>query len=263
MMKTANRLVAQGVILGCAILWAGNSYAQNGIKNVEVTIDGEVVSVPLEITQEGKVTAWSFFGELAVGGEDGAVLTGLNLVADPDPFLGYSIGVADLGAPSVFGFLFGTPIVPSSPPGTVTSGFSASLTDGGDGAISITPVAPGVPVDGDGVPEIHVVTDGFPLTNDGFDLGPAGAFGAGASVHGPFNEAGLLLGPGPWTWMQINVTFAASGGGDFYALTGSALKVASPPGPGVPETASTWLLTVVGLVFCLLFRRFGLCTTSR
>jgi hypothetical protein len=173
-----------------------------------------------------------------------AVLPFVNMSADPDPFLGYAIGITDLGAPSVFGFVFATPIVPTSPPGTVTTGFSASLTDGGDGAISITPGAPGVPTDSDGIDEIHVVTDGFPLTNDGRDLGPGAAFGGGASVHGPFNEVGPMPGPGPWTWMQINVTFAGSGGNDFYGLTGSALKVETP---SVPEAGSTLMLLSAAL----------------
>jgi hypothetical protein len=118
----------------------------------------------------------------------------------------------------------------------VSTGFSASLTDGGDGAISITPVDPGVPVDGDGVAEIHVATDGFPLTNDGHDLAPGAAFTGSpfsAFVHGPFNESGPMPGPGPWTWMQLNVTFMGSGGGDVYGLTGSLLKVEGAiPEPG-------------------------------
>lgn len=257
MKTTAKRVIAQG-LLGTAILLASDSFAQTAI--IGITIDGSAAVVPIQPVREGKITTWSFVGNLTLGGDNGAVLTGLNVTADPDPFLGYAIGITDIGAPSVFGFVFGTPIVPTSAPGAVTSSFSASLTDGGNGSISITPVAPGVPVDGDGITEIHVVTDGFPLTNDGRDLGPAAAFGGGASVHGPFNEIGPLPGPGPWIWMQINVTFAGSGGNDFYALSGSALKVETPR---VPESGSAWLLGVLGLGSCLLIRRFGLLAACR
>jgi hypothetical protein len=256
MKKNLKGLVAHGVIVGCALLLTANTYAQDGSRNIQVNVDGKDVDVPLEVSQDGKLIAWNFSGQLQIGGPDGAILTGLNVVANPDPFLGYAIGITDIGAPSVFGFVFGTPIVATSPPGTFSSSYSGSLTDGGDGAISITPVAPGVPVDGDGVPEVHVVNDGFPLTNDGHDLGPAAAFGGGASTHGPFNELLFpMVGPGPWTWLQINVTFAGSGGSDFYGLTGRAEKLETPP---VPEAASTLLLTLVGLASCALSRRFGL-----
>jgi len=254
MKRIVNTLVVSVVVLGSALVLTSNSYAQDGSKNIQVMVDGEEVDLPLEISQDGKLILWNFVGQLEIGGSDGAILSGLNVTANPDPFLGYAIGVTDIGAPSVFGFVFGTPIVGISPPGTVTSSFSASLTDGGDGAKSITPGAPGVPVDGDGIAEVHVVNDGFPLTNDGLDLGPAsGDLGPGASVFGPFNEAGPLPGPGPWTWLQINVTFTGSGGADFYGLTGRAEKVES-----VPEAASTMLLTLMGLASCALSRRFGL-----
>jgi len=260
MKRIGNRLVAHGVIVGCALLLATNSYAQDDSRNIQVNVDGTDVDVPLEISQDGKLINWQFIGQLEIGGPDGALLNGLNVTANPDPFLGYAIGITDIGAPSVFGFVFATPIVATSPPGTFSSSYSASLTDGGNGAISITPVAPGVPVDGDGIPEVHVVNDGFPLTNDGHDLGPAAAFGEGASTHGPFNELLFpMIGPGPWTWLQINVTFAGSGGNDFYGLTGRAEKLETP---SVPEAASTLLLTLVGLASCALTRRSGLLTSA-
>lgn len=245
------RTVVAGALLGSLLISSVNAQTQH-LPGPQVTIDGVRYELPLESGQDGKLYTWNLAGELTLGGDNGAILSALSMSADPDPFLGYAIGVTDIGAPSIFGFVFGTPIVPTSPPGTVTSAFSASLTDGGDGAISITPVAPGVPTDSDGIPEIHVASDGFPLTNDGLDLGPGAAFGGGASVHGPFNEAGALSGPGPWTWMQLNITFSGSGGNDFYGLTGSLLKVETP---SVPEAGSTLLLTLIGLSGCALTRR--------
>jgi len=250
MKKIKNRLApVGGVLLGAALFLTVNSYAQP-----VVSVDGEPVEVPLEITQDGKVINWSFNGRLEIGGTDGAILTGLNMTADPDPFLGYAIGVIDIGAPSVFGFSFGTPIVPTGPQSDVSVAFSAALTDGGNGAISITPVAPGVPVDGDGVTEIHVANDGFPLTNDGHDLGPGAAFAGApgqAFVHGPFNESGTIA--GTWTWLQLDVNFSGSGGNDQYGLTGSLLKVES-----IPEAGSTLLLTMLGLAGCAVSRRLRL-----
>jgi hypothetical protein len=263
-MKSIVKRIVAAHGVGCALLLTANSYAQGQSDLlIQVMVDGQVWEVPIEFTQEGKLTFWNFTGQLLLGNEvDGAILTGLNGSANPDPFLGYAIGITDIGASSTFGFVFGTPIVALSPPGTVTSSFSASLTDGpgagglGVGAKSITPGVPGVPVDGDGIAEVHVVNDGHPLTNDGLDLGPAsGVLGGGASVHGPFNEVGPLPGPGPWTWLQIDVNFTGSGGGDFYGLTGSAEKVETTR---VPEAASTLFLTLVGLASCGLSRRFGL-----
>jgi len=249
-----------GVLLGAALFLTVNSYAQES-RNIQVSVDGgDPVEVPLEVTQDGKVINWSFIGQLEIGGADGAILTGLNVTADPDPFLGYAIGVVDIGLPSVFGFSIATPIVPTGPPTDVSVGFSASLTDGGDGAISITPVAPGVPVDGDGVPEIHVANDAnLPggLINDGHDLGPGAAFAGApgdAFVHGPFNESSTI--GGPWNWMQLNVTFAGSGGNDLYGLTGSVLKLQGQ----VPEAGSTLLLTMLGLAGCAISRRMRLFT---
>lgn len=228
------------------------SHAQGNRQQIEVMVDGENITLPFEIIQDGKITTWDWFGQLTVGGEDGAVLTGVQGLFDPDPFIGYAIGLIDIGAPSSFLFSFATPIVPTSPPGTVSSSFSAALTDAGDGAISITPPAVfGVPTDSDGIDEIHVVNDGFPLTNDGLDLGPAGVFGGGASVHGPFNEVGPMPGPGAWTWMQIDVGFTGSGGGDLYGLTGSAIKTESED---VPEAASTLFLALIGLGGCAAMR---------
>jgi len=257
MKTTVKKALMHSLILGSVLFSNAKMSAGELQPLVQVVIDGQTVDVPLRFGQDGKLNTWSLVGEpLTIGGTDGALINYLTGAADPDPFLGYAIGVTDIGAPSLFGFVFGTPIVPTSPPGTVTSAFSASLTDGptAPGVISITPAAPGVPVDGDGIPEIHVVTDGFlggALVNDGADLGPAGAYGAGASVHGPFNEVVAMPGPGPWTWLQINVTFTGSGGGDFYGLTGSAVKA-----EGVPDTAGTLLLAVLGLAGCALTRRF-------
>jgi hypothetical protein len=78
-----------------------------------VMLDGELVEVPFEITQDGDVTTFDYNGYLEIGGSDGAALTAFNISADPDPFLGYAISVIDVGAPSVFGFVFATPIVPT------------------------------------------------------------------------------------------------------------------------------------------------------
>jgi hypothetical protein len=232
------------------------SASAQDVGSIGITVGDEEVTLPFEIIQDGKVTVFDFQGQQSVGGEDGVIIQSVNASFDPDPFIGYALAVVDVGAPSTFGFVFATPIVPLVAPGTITSGYSGSLTDGGSDGVSITPVAPGVPTDGDGVEEVHVVTDGFPLTNDGVDLGPAATFPGGiANVHGPFNEATGFPGAGPWTWLQINVTFEGSGGGDFYALSGRAVKEAAPPGPGVPDPASTLVLSLIGLGCCAFSRR--------
>jgi hypothetical protein len=245
------------------------------VAGVQISIDNEPVELPFNITQDsslttwdlqdriGMVTTWDLQGPITIGGDNGVTISAISAAFSPNPFIGYAIAVIDVGAPSTFSFIFATPIIPQVAPGTITSGYSGSLTDGGQDGVSITPAAPGVPTDGDGIPEVHVVTDGFDaagaLVNDGVDLGPAASFPGGiANVHGPFNEVAAFPGPGPWTWLQINVSFEGSGGGDFYALSGRADKEATSI--SVPDSASTLMLSLVGFGCCALSRRLRVFT---
>jgi hypothetical protein len=159
---------------------------------------------------------------------------------DPDPSIGYAIAVTDFGAPSVFGFSFINPIVPTAAPGLVLASLSGSTTNAGGvaGVVTVTPMAPpvGIPVDGDLIAEIAVYTlsqnAGVTYLNAGQDFGPLFSSSPAlvSDVYGPFNGA-LGAGPagaGSYNQMRVDVNFLLSGGGDIFTFNGSALVIPEP-----------------------------------
>jgi hypothetical protein len=168
---------------------------------------------------------------------------------NPDPSIGYAIGVTDFGAPSVFGFVFFTPIVPTGFPNTVDSSLTGGLIDFGGDGISLTPTAA----------TLQTSSVGMPLTGMGVDLGPA--FAAGPSspgapyVYGPFTQGPIPgPGPGPWTGLQVSVGFGLSGGSDSAALTGFAQILEG--GIVIPETGANGSMALLaGLVGGCYWRR--------
>ena len=167
------------------------------------------------------------------GGDPLARLDTLSVRADTDPFISFSIGVTDIGAPSVFGFVFGTPVGPVPAPGSVSNTITVVLTDGSPtSGTSITPLPPGVPVDSDGVTELSVLTLGFPLASAGVDVGT----GAGTASDGP--KAGPWV-SGDYTWLQLNLTFGLPGGDDHADITGTGTLDAARV---VPEPTTLALL---------------------
>jgi hypothetical protein len=165
-------------------------------------------------------------------------------ILDPDPSISYGIAVTDFGAPSIFGFLFLTPIVPVPGPGIVSSSIVGGLTDFlGDG-ISISP-SPGA--------TLQAASVGPPLVNAGVDVGPGFAAGVGSPgsfyAYGPHAD-GPQAGPagGPYTALQLELGFAFSGDGDTAALTGFASIIP------VPEPSS-YVLFILGVISLLGARR--------
>jgi len=142
----------------------------------------------------------------------------LGATLNPDPSIAYGIAVVDLGAPSVFGFVFFTPIVPTGSPNTVSGSVVGGLTDATGNGVSITPTGTSLQIN-------DLIA---PLTNMGVDVGIANVHPASGTpgsfyTYGAY-AAGPIAGPGPGPWTGINVTlgFALSGGGDIAALTGFA-----------------------------------------
>jgi hypothetical protein len=167
---------------------------------------------------------------------------------NPDPSIAYGIAVVDFGAPSVFGFSFGTPITPVGSPNTVNGSIVGGLTDFSGNGVSMTPTGA----------FLQSASVGFPLTSMGVDVGPAFLAPAGPPgafhTYGPF-AAGPFLGPGPgpWTFLTVSAGFALSGDSDVAALTGFASIDESGTTP-VPEP-TTLTLVVMGVGTALLRRR--------
>jgi hypothetical protein len=198
---------------------------------VQITADGSVIPIA-DQPRLGTDGLWHF--DFRFESNDyslHAFFTG-----DPDPSLSYGITVVDFGAPSSFGFLFGTPIVLSAGPNVVASSLSGILTDGGLDGVSAT-----------GLSQVSDV--GMPITNMGVDLsGPcsgAGCAFAAGPIPGP---------PGPWTFLTVTTFFGLSGEGDQAQFTGSA---SIDPAARVPEP-TTALLLCAGLGFAAWRRRRAL-----
>jgi hypothetical protein len=214
---------------------------------VLVTADGQVFDVPL--LSSDKV---ALIGDQLPSGATGWVMETdefrieLSGRLNPDPSIAYGIAVVDFGAPSVFGFFFGTPIVPTDSPNVVTGSIVGGLTDFAGDGVSLTP-SPG--------PTVQTSSVSAPLTGMGVDVGAA--FAAGAGLPGAFHSYGpYALGPiagpapGPWTFLAVTAGFGLSGGGDIAALTGFA----SIEETVIPEPATLTLLTS-GIAAMLLRRR--------
>jgi hypothetical protein len=125
---------------------------------------------------------------------------------DPDPSIAYGLAVIDIGAPSIFGFSFGTPIVPVATPNVMSASLGGSVTDSTGDGVSIIPTGP----------TLQESEVGFPLTNMGLDMGAAFVAGPGppltAYAYGPYSVPSTPgPGPGPWTFLTVAAGLAASG----------------------------------------------------
>jgi hypothetical protein len=161
---------------------------------------------------------------------------------DPDPQVSYGISIQDFGAPSVFGFLFSSPIVLPAGPNSVNSSIAGALNDVNGSGVSITPTLG---------PNVQIADLGLPTTNMGVDVGPA-------DIHGPaapgafYTYGAFALGPQPgppgaWTNLSITLGFTLSGGSDIAVLTGFAQVV--------PEPSSVVLLGLGSVALIGFYRR--------
>jgi hypothetical protein len=224
--------------------------AAQGEATASLMADGQSYAIPLVQHDRG----WQIGDSQLPSGQTGFLLqtsefevqiTGL---LDPDPAIAYGVAVVDFGAPSVFGFAFGTPITPVGSPNTVSASLGGSLTDVTGDGVSLTPTAAFT----------QTSSAGFPLTSMGVDVGtalvaPRAAPGS-IYAYGPF-AAGPILGPGPgpWTFLTVTAGFSLSGVGDVAALSGFT-SIEEGPVPAVPEP-TTLVLLATGLAGGLLRHR--------
>jgi hypothetical protein len=138
--------------------------------------------------------------------------------------LSYSLAVTDTGAPTVFGFTFATPIAPIPGPATFSFTGSFLLTDGGTDGVSLS---------NGGLPEFWLLSTGTPLTTVDDVGGPGPLVGPGPH---PFSSSGVFdcSSLGGCDWLQIDVRFTGSGGGDLIDSTATftLLPLEEVPEPG-------------------------------
>jgi hypothetical protein len=225
-------------VLGISII-VFNTHAVTEVAvspSASITIDGEPFGVPVVPGEKGFIIPKGTV--VRSEDENGGQITftdGVQL--NPDPSIAYGFAVIDFGTPSVFGFSFATPIVPTGPGTSVASTLAAGLTDFTDNGITLSPT--GADLQTSGVSSTGI---GGPYTGMGVDLGPLftnPGTGGGipvAYVYGPYAE-GIIAGPagGPFDAMKVEISFGLSGGGDVAALTGSATIIEGLPGDTVPE----------------------------
>ncbi|MBX9585029.1 MAG: PEP-CTERM sorting domain-containing protein [Gemmataceae bacterium] len=228
------RRAAVALAVTAALAWAGPAAAQEG-PTAFAQIDDQTFTVVVRLSDDGKTfiipeqTFETGEGSLTVDG-----------TFNPDPAFAYGLVAVDVGAPSLFAFFFGGPIVPTGPGTIVAASIVGGLTDFTGDGVSLTPTAANTQVN-DLAP---------PLTNAGVDVGGPFAAGAGPPgsfyAYGPFAE-GPQAGPaGTFTSMFVTTSFTLSGGEDIAVLTGFF----SVDSAAVPEPASLALagLGVAGLV---------------
>jgi hypothetical protein len=172
---------------------------------------------------------------------------------DPDPSIGFALGVIDVGAPSNFSFTFTLPLNPIVPnPSYVFDSLTGTVTAGaGAGGVTVTALAPpvGIPEDGDGTTELQVFTissnNGGAWQNVGLDAGPSQSFAIPQftpAIYGPplgYNQGPIpTIAGGPWTDMRVDLNFGLSGGNDQFSLSGEkTLQVPEPGGLLAPLIA--------------------------
>jgi hypothetical protein len=212
-MSVLRRLVA----LPAALLAVQVASAQTAPQaSAVVTVGGEPIEIPLRWDAEEK--GWVVASETGSWlYEDNEARISVSLNMDPDPSIAYGLSVVDIGLPSMFGFIFSTPIVPTGTPNVVSASIVGGMTDFAGDGVSLTPVAP----------LLQTASVGAPSTVMGVDVGAGASALPGTAgsfyAYGP-HAAGPIAGPGPGPWTSLTTTtlFTGSGGGDVYALTGFA-----------------------------------------
>lgn len=180
---------------------------------------------------------------LSLNGED-TLQAGSFIYYSANPVLNYSFSIVDNGAASSFGFMMTAGITPPVIGlHEVRVDFAAILNDGADAdtTVGFTPVAPAVPVDGDGIAEAQVFTfnrstdPAGTWLNAGHDLGRAASLTTfGAVIEGPSRDERTI--GIPWDEWRFDLNFTGTGGGDAYAISGRAQLTF------IPVPAAAWLL---------------------
>jgi hypothetical protein len=252
------KLVLITVLLLLALLPAMAMASQNVVKSVHLK--------NMKITTEGEgsdeVTRYVLTQPEDLG--NGLILVS-STIQQTDGSICIINGVQNNNAgPVIFADSVSFPITPISGANTVTSTFSASLTDSNRNGMTLTAKPPiGIPEDiaSDSITEMMVTTvdDGSVRKNIGLDLaGPSTSISPDSPIHsgvwGSFDE-GPVTGPVSatgWNSMQIDVNFEITGGGDMATYQGCSYIDKTPNIPEFPTVALPAAF-IVGLIGAVLF----------
>src|SRR5262245_52725091 len=119
-------LVRSLAVLALCLL-AASAEAVTVAPTLTITVDGNPVATTNVFKPDPDGDGWVIENWQWGGPTQGAWFS-LNGELNPDPNLVYAAAVIDFGAPSVFGFIFGLPIVATAAPGVVSHNHSSSTT---------------------------------------------------------------------------------------------------------------------------------------
>ncbi|HAZ61814.1 MAG TPA: hypothetical protein DCY89_09610 [Gammaproteobacteria bacterium] len=220
--------------------WGIARIAQAGLSLDSSIFGGSTWQVRNNTSLGATGTLYTLNNDIFINGDD-VLLAGSFIYYSANPVLNYSFSVVDNGAPSSFGFMLTADITPGALGlHDLRVDFAAILNDGADAnnTVGFTPLAPAVPVDGDGIPEAQVLTFHRPIDpagtwiNAGHDLGSTASLMAfGAVVEGPSLEQRNVN----WNEWRFDLNFTGTGGGDRYAIAGRAQLTF------IPVPAAAWL----------------------
>ena len=197
------------------------------------SVDGTAFVLPSEILPGSAGEVYFGSSSLSVGG---AVINGIHGYGDPDPFVSFSIGVTDPGAPSDFQFAFTIPLSPLLIDGTtyaVHSSLGVTLTSSFGAVATITPDFG------------NIMLTNVGSCAAGVDIGTAFSSPPRTSTTQSFSANGTFVPiAGCDNTLTAFVAFTGSGGEANYGLTGEFDILA------VPEPISLALLApaVLGVI---------------
>jgi hypothetical protein len=224
------RIRAVWIVVAVLALSAGSAWASIIPLSLTVTADG---SVTVFDQLEGSVDGDLFSGKFSFENEDFRL--DWYVRGDLDPSIAIGLAVADFGAPSVFGFSFFTPVVPTGAPSVVAGSIGGSITDAeGDNAT----------LSDNGSAIYTAQLNGAPfntLLDAPYSVATTVPFSTQSIPVADFGLPGVTY-PGPSvpvTSLGLDISFGLSGGSDTAAITAN---LAVLPAPLVPEPATMTLL---------------------
>ena len=236
------RSFAIGALLGALWLGVGTSTPAQAAPippSATVIIGGQIHT--LTLTADPTKSTRYFVDELI---SSDAFEVAVKATLDADALILFGINVANFGAnPLSVALSMSLGVLPFIDPTVAFSSISGTLNAGPQAPAGIT-LGVGQLSDGDGDGLGEMLVNGFDGGNLGIDVGLASSV---PGLYGPFSS-GSVVGPtGPlFTFLQSNLAFSVTGGGDVADLEGITSVQA------VPEPGS---LSLVGLGLVALAKR--------